>query len=143
MAISTEKRKVLIDADAFVGLIYKKDANHQVASRIIELIPDVQLITSSYAYGEAITVLSQKAGRAIALEFIKDTQDSSTIIIDIDFVFRRRGEEVFKRQTSKNVSFTDCVNMAIMEEYGVSEVFSFDEDYRKNGFIRIGIDRKS
>ena len=140
MAISTEKRKVLIDADAFVGLIYKKDANHQVASRIIKLIPDVQLITSSYAYGEAITVLSQKAGRAVALEFIKDTQDSSTIIIDIDFTLRRRGEEMFKRQTSKNISFTDCVNMAIMEDYGIKEIFSFDEDYRKNGFKRLGID---
>ena len=140
MATYIEKRRILIDADAIVGLIYKKDANHQAANRIIKLIPAVQLITSSYAYGEAITVLSQKAGRATALEFIKDAQDSSTIIIDIDFVFRRRGEEVFKRQTSKNVSFTDCVNMAIMEEHGISEVFSFDEDYRKNGFKRLGID---
>lgn len=139
MATYIEKRKVLIDADAFVGLIYKKDANHQAASRIIELIPDVQLITSSFAYGEAITVLSQKAGRATVLKFIKDTQDSSTIIIDIDFAFRHQGEEVFKRQTSKNVSFTDCLNMAVMKEEDIKEIFSFDKIYKKNGFIRLGL----
>lgn len=142
MATYIEKRKVLIDADAFVGLIYKKDANHQAASHIIKLISDVQLITSSFTYDEAITVLSQKAGRATALKFIKDTQDSSTIIIDIDFAFRHQGEEVFKYQTSKNVSFTDCVNMAIMKAEGIKEIFSFDRIYKKNQFIRIGVDKK-
>ena len=142
MAISTEKRKILIDADAFIGLIYAKDANHQFASKIVELLTDVQLITSSHAYGEAITILSQKAGRNVAFKFIYDIGRSSTQILDVGFALRLAAEKIFKRQTSKNVSFTDCVNMAILEKFGLREIFSFDSDYKKNGFVRVGVDKK-
>jgi len=140
MAISTEKRKVLVDADAFVALVYAKDANHDAAAGVIESLLDTQLVASSYAYGEAVTVISQKAGRTTAVKFIHDTNESPTVVLDASFNFRRRGEEVFRRQTSKNVSFTDCINMAIMEDWGIKEIFSFDKIYRKNGFKRLGID---
>lgn len=141
MATFTEKRKVLIDADAFVGLVYPQDSNHTTAIKIINLLADVQLIASSHAYGEAITILSQKAGRTVALKFISDTSKSSTQIFDVNIGIRLAAEEIFKRQTSKNVSFTDCVNMTIMNNLGIKEIFSFDKVYKKNGFVRIGIDK--
>ncbi len=40
---------------------------------------------------------------------------------------------VFKRQTSKNVSFVDCVNIAFIKVKQLDCIFSFDTAYKKNG----------
>jgi predicted nucleic acid-binding protein len=42
--------------------------------------------------------------------------------------------EVFKSQTSKNVSFVDCTNMAVMNAFNIKDIFSFDGSYKTNGF---------
>ena len=54
---------------------------------------------------------------------------------------RKKALDIFKKQTSKNSRFTDCINMAIMKEKGLDTIFSFDEQYKKNKFKRFGIDR--
>ena len=36
-------------------------------------------------------------------------------------------------QTSKNVSFVDCINIAFIKEKHINGIFSFDSIYKKNG----------
>jgi predicted nucleic acid-binding protein len=40
----------------------------------------------------------------------------------------------FKEQTSKNVSFVDCINMAYLDRGGLEYIFSFDKVYKQKGF---------
>lgn len=137
--------KLFVDADHFIAVVNKKDKNHQKAIRLSRLVAQARIsfiVASGYSVGEAITVISQKVGHQTAISFSKALEKSDLTIIDVSREQRLAGLVVFERQKSKNVSFTDCVNMALMGELGIDTILSFDEDYKKNGFLRFGIDKK-
>lgn len=136
-------RKLLVDADAFVALVCQNDSNHQRAEIFQEQIikDNFELIISDPALGEAITVISQKEGLKVAVKFAEEALVSPIEIIEVDSQLRREGLDIFKKQTSKNSRFTDCINMAIMQKMGLNTIFSFDIQYKKNKFKRFGIDR--
>ena len=135
-------KRILIDADAFVALNNPADSNHKRATIINNYLTsiNVSFFTSDPALGEAITIISQKVGHQKAIYFTRDMFEDIIIIIETDANLRKKAFEIFKKQTSKNISFTDCVNMAILEREKLNEIFSFDSDYKKNGVLRIGID---
>lgn len=127
---------IFVDADALVALASSSDSNHERAVLIARSLKqrNEALITSSFVFGEVVTVLSQKEGRKMALAFIDDFLTSDIALIEVDIRLREKGIVVFKKQTSKNVSFTDCMSMAIMQGENIKEIFSFDRIYQKNAF---------
>lgn len=136
-------KKLLIDADAFVALYNTSDINHKLALKIAKALSlaKIRLFTSDPAYGEVITVISQNIGHRDAVEFAEDISKSNIGIVEIDGKLRQKGLSIFKKQTSKNARFTDCLNMAILKKENLAIIFSFDEHYKKNGFFRLGVDK--
>lgn len=134
---------ILIDADAFVALNYLDDSSHTRAVILSQELKDlnISLITSDPAFGEAITVISQRGGLDLAIAFAEDILSGDIEIIEVDAALRRKALDIFKKQTSKNSRFTDCVNMAILKERGINTIFSFDIQYKRNKFKRFGIDK--
>ena len=132
-----------MDADAFVALAKGDDAIHEKAKRVlIRLLREhVVFLASNYVFAEAVTVLSKRAGKSIASAFIKAMKEETSTIewIWVDRALERTAIDVFEEQTSKNVSFVDCTNIALARREGVDAVFSFDAVYRKNN-IRIAED---
>lgn len=138
-----EINKIFIDADAFVSTINEKDANHRKAVEISTTIKKkhLTLITSSYAIGEAITVLSQDVGLTFAIDFATNIyHHEETHIIDVKRVHQLQALKKFSQATSKNVRFTDFINMVLMEEFGIRSIFSFDRHYKQAGFTLLGMD---
>lgn len=136
------QRKILVDADIFVALNCEHDSSHKKAVLLNNLLsPEVTIMVSDPAFGEAITVISQKAGLDKAIEFAEKVLDSQIDIVEVDAKLRRAALDIFKKQTSKNSRFTDCINMAIMKNEGIGTIFSFDEQYKKNKFKRFEIDK--
>lgn len=135
--------KLLVDADAFVAINYDADNNHTKAARLSKKIvnQNISLITSDPAFGEAITVISQKAGLGKAVDFAEQILTSQIEIIEVDAALRRSALEILKSQKSKNSRFTDCINMAILNERDLNTIFSFDKQYKVNKFHRFGIDK--
>lgn len=129
---------VLIDADAIVALSKKNDANHFKAQKISKSLCKlgVAFIITNYVFSEVVTVLSQKIGHRESIKFIDDIKsDKSDIqVIWINIELEKLAIEIFKKQTSKNVSFVDCLNMAVLHRYHWDTIFSFDKIYQKNGF---------
>lgn len=136
-------KKLLVDADAFVALNAIEDSSHAKAIELSSLVDEqaILLFTSDPAFGEAVTIISQKVGLNKAIEFAEEILASQMEIIEVDAALRHSALEVFKKQTSKNSRFTDCVNMAILKEKGLDTVFSFDKQYKSNKFKRFGIDK--
>lgn len=135
-------KTLLVDADAFVAIVIKQDSNHQKAKLSWNDVVErrLHLIVSDPALGEAITVISQKESLKVAVKFAEETLASPIEIIEVDSAFRRQALDIFKKQTSKNSRFTDCINMAIMQKKDIDTIFSFDEQYKRNKFKRFGID---
>lgn len=138
-----DKGKLFVDADAFVALVRPDDTNYLRAKNFSDQITVLgfELITSDPAFGEAVTVISQKVGLQEAISFAERVLHDPIEIIEVDAALRRQALDIFKKQTSKNSRFTDCVNMAILKERGLQTIFSFDIQYKQNKFKRFGIDK--
>ena len=128
--------KLFIDADAFVALLDKKDPNHKKAQKINNQIEKAgcTVFTSNFAAGEAITVISQNAGQALAIAFGKKLFADEIFIVEVDRQQEITALEKFAAQRSKNARFTDFMNMILMDELGINTIFSFDKHYLKAGY---------
>ncbi|HEX7456198.1 MAG TPA: PIN domain-containing protein [Candidatus Nanoarchaeia archaeon] len=138
------EKELFVDADAFVALVDSNDSNHKLAVEVSAAVSNAALglVTSEPAFGEAVTVISQNVSHAAAIDFANEILNSKIEIVEVNPKLRRKAFDIFKEQTTKNARFTDSVNIAIMQERGLNEIFSFDKDYKKNGFIRIRIDKR-
>lgn len=137
------KIRIFVDSDAFVALIKEDDSNHTKAQNILNGIlqtHDAIFITSNYVFSEVVTVISQRIGHEEAVHFIETitTPDYYIEMKRISKELEQMAIDFFKKQTSKNVSFVDCTNMAVMTSYQIDDVFSFDSVYKTNGFNNLG-----
>ena len=129
---------VLVDSDAFISSLRKTDKNHERAKKITRQLisQNFSFVTSNYVFSEVVTVLSLREGRDLALDFIRQVKNPASQYETywIERSIEEIAIEIYKKQTSKNVSFTDCTNMALMELHNIPLIFSFDRIYRKNGY---------
>lgn len=127
---------IFIDADAFVALLRKNDSNHRAALRLQKIIAlkKDDVFTSSFALGEAITVISQEEGIKKSVEFGKKMLSGGVIILDATNVHKEKALQLLAKQASKNSRFTDMINMVLMDELQIDTIFSFDQHYLKNGY---------
>lgn len=121
---------IFADTSALVSLYSKTDPNHKKAVQIIQLHQETQFIISKYIFAEVVTILSQRDGKKqsiIAGNLLKkayawiNTED----IEDLAW-------EIFKKQKSKNISFTDCTCFALYQQKTFDKAFAFDSDFQKN-----------
>lgn len=133
---------IFVDSDAFVAAVKTDDTNHEKAKEAFERLSNqpITLCTSNYVFSESVTVISQRVGKDTAREFINRMKSPDAVFASfwVNEDVEQKAIEVFYRQTSKNVSFTDCTNMALMEFHDIPVIFSFDEAYKKNGFSLVG-----
>ena len=131
-------RIIFVDADAFIALTKQDDSSHKRAKQIFEKLQDTQVIfvTSNLVFIEVITVLSQRINHETAVEFINNmkSEDSIFQIERINEDTEEKAIQIFIEQKSKNVSFVDCANIAIVRYKDMDGIFSFDSIYKKNGF---------
>lgn len=124
----------LVDSDFLIGLFYEEDSHHLQCKRIIDRY-DGEFIIAWDVIDEVTTKLSYFAKKQNALNFLKMMLKLKTQIVYPDEVLLEKALKVFSNQTSKKVSFTDCVNMVIAKMKNLRYVVSFDKIYEKNGFL--------
>src|SRR5207249_1396441 len=94
------------------------DANHQRAQALFRALEEmaVEFCTSGYVFAEAVTVISQRINHETAVQFIDTIKSPESTIQKLKDTsdVERTAIAFFKEQTSKNVSFVDCTNMAFL-----------------------------
>lgn len=127
---------VLIDTDAVVALMNEHDANHQKAMEAANSLVKSSLlfIISNHVFGESLTVISKRIGHKEAVRYLHQVGNGLFEILRVNERLENLAFTIFEAQTSKNVSFIDCTNMAILTRYRWDTIFSFDRVYPKNGF---------
>jgi predicted nucleic acid-binding protein len=123
--------QVLIDSDAFVGRFFTQDAHFQRANALFDRLERDQtsLVTTSAVIGETATVLSHRQGQALAVQFLNIIEHSRLPVIYIDETLYQQGIALFKVQTHKGTSITDCLNVVVMRQYQIENILSFDQGY--------------
>ncbi|MDP3733054.1 MAG: PIN domain-containing protein, partial [Candidatus Daviesbacteria bacterium] len=95
-------KRLLVDADAFVALVRPDDSNYLRAKNFSNEINALgfELVTSDPAFGEAVTVISQKQGLEEAISFAERVLQDPIEIVEVDASLRRKALDIFKKQTS-------------------------------------------
>jgi len=129
---------IFIDSDAFIAIAKEDDINHDKAIHILNRLlgQTVSFVTSNYVFSESVTVISQRVGHKEAVVFANNLKSTKS-----PFLIERINEEtedlalsIFTKQVSKNISFVDCTNMALLNRLSIDYIFSFDKVYKKNGY---------
>jgi len=132
---------IFVDTSAFLALVNDKDKNHIAAIELLEQIKNgkiriKKIITSSYIIDETLTRIRYSVGHREAVEWGKDILASKVIEkTRIDEEIFGSAWELFRTYEDKKLSFTDCTSFALMKKNGIEKAFSFDEDFKRLGFI--------
>lgn len=125
--------EVLVDSDAFVGLLLQRDAHHARSVTIFDSLKEhnVQLATTSFVVAETATVLSHASGQALARTFLDEVIEKARFpVIFIDGPLYNEATVVFCSLDRRATSMTDCANVAVIRHFGIPQIFSFDKVYR-------------
>lgn len=134
---------VIVDSSALISLLLPTDSNNKKALTIAKILDQSSriLIIPGDIFTETINILGRKVDHnAAGLAGDKFLTDERFIIIDTTGEIRLSALEKFKNQP-RSVSFTDCVVMASADHFDTKDIFGFDESFKKNEYIRLGIDK--
>jgi predicted nucleic acid-binding protein len=132
---------IFVDTSAFLAIVNEKDNNHAAAIQFLEEIKNgkiriKKIITSDYIIDETLTRIRYSVGHKEAVEWGKDILASKVIEkIEIERKIFGSAWELFRTYEDKKLSFTDCTSFALMKKKGIDKAFSFDEDFKRLGFV--------
>lgn len=136
------KTSVVADSSGLVSLASGTDSNHRlaVAGSVSIQEQKIPFIIPGEVITETINVIGKKISHTEALRVGGSILESPEfIMVETTANVRGRALELFEKQAS-SVSFTDCLVMAMADAYNTKFIFGYDEVFRKNGYIRFGLD---
>lgn len=123
---------IFIDSSYYLSILRKNDSNHEKAIDWWRSIPDdARKMTSQAILGEVLTVGSQRYDRRLTIAFVEEIQSSNTTIVFETASLVARTWEIFKEITKKDISWVDCYSWAIIQEYKIEAVLTFDRDFQR------------
>lgn len=133
--------KIFADSSFLIALYDITDQYYKIAGDIFNTIKkeDPQVVITDYIYDETMTFLlstHKHHGFLRAQAFDKDVfEEKFCDFIFITDNFFRKARDIFDRyNTDKFWSFTDCTSFAVMEDYGIRNVLTFDKNFKEMGF---------
>ncbi len=134
MKLFMESDRIIIDTDVLFAIYYPEDALHKRALSVLKEC-SVPIYVNSYCVQELITLFTNRLGREKTLLLISRIRMGK-------FPFKRvePGKDieeatfkVYEGLTTKNASFIDCSNIALVRQGQASAVLSFDAIYKAAG----------
>jgi uncharacterized protein len=120
---------IFIDTSYLISFFHTRDSQHELALSIgQDLDPRVhRFVITDYIFLETVTVLSQRAGKKIALKtgsYLKNSNNFWSALVDNDI--REQAWNIFSEIEQKNISFVDCSSVAVMKSEGIKTILTFD-----------------
>ncbi len=130
------KQVVVADTSALFSLASETDRNHAFAiaegEKLFKTVGSV--IVPSDVFAETINIMGKKADHDSAIGTARILlNEPSYVIVDTDEQLRNQALEKFRKQ-KEDVSFTDCMVMAVADKFDTKEIFGFDRAFRDNGY---------
>ena len=125
--------KAIIDSGIWIGARYKNEQYREKALAVVDAflsnqIKEVHL--TDYVLVETINFLLRKEGYETAIEALDSFLESERVIIRyVDKMMLMRIRELVRRY--KGLSITDSSLAVLVEETGISDIFSFDAAFDK------------
>ena len=132
-------RSFFVDTSAWVALFSNDDKYHVAANEFWKSVPQNhwQILTNDYILDETYTLLRREQNGLQRAILAHQVIEESHLVesLEVSTQDRQRGWELFTTYTEKFISFTDCICIAMLHQLGVYQVFSFDSDFVRAGFV--------
>ncbi len=127
---------IIADTSGLVSLFLPHDQNHEIAVKVAKelhgehkdiIIPVAVLI-------EFLNVLGRKANHQAALAAVAELTPPFLVLNEQTNISQalKKFEAV-----PQAVSFTDCLVMAVADEYATADIFGFDKQFEDAGYRRL------
>ena len=133
----SDRRPLFVDAGPWIALMDSHDQWHQPALQVMNRLKAERhpLVTSNLVLMEAYTGLVGRIQRsAIAKLRATVSVSSFTRVERVDMRIEASAWQTFMRYDDKDVGMVDCTSFVIMEQLGLTHVFTFDRHFAQVGF---------
>jgi predicted nucleic acid-binding protein len=130
---------IFVDSAAWVALMDAADGLHRTAREYWQTAQAARatFLTTDYVLDEAYTLLRRRRNGLRMATVLHDVVDAARLVevAEVSGDLRRHAWEIFVGYEEQVLSFTDCTSFALMRERRVFEVFTFDADFQRAGFV--------
>jgi predicted nucleic acid-binding protein len=137
--METSKTRVIIaDTSGLVSLFNPLDSNHEAAvSEALRLRrARVEVVVPIAVYLEFANILGRILGHRAAVRAAEEVSESFELLNNFSSSLVVAALRIFEKAPAR-VSHTDCVVMASCDEYETRDIFGFDEDFTRQGYLII------
>jgi predicted nucleic acid-binding protein len=139
------RRSIFVNASGWLALYNRNDPNHEAARQLWDHLrtQPVRLVVTDYVLDQVYTAL-KVFGSLQAAQAMHEMMRTSQVVrlFMTDSVIFDRAWRVFVDDDHPDWTFTDCINFAVIQYLGISEVFTFDPAFTHPGLATIpGADR--
>jgi uncharacterized protein len=132
---------IFVDTGAWIGLTVVRDQTHAIAAAYAADVAKrkVPLVTTNYVLGESYTRIRYDDGHSKALAFdvlIREMIRRRQLAVAwITPAVHEAAMEIFRKYSDHAFSVVDCASFAVARKKRIREVFGFDRDFIKMGFL--------
>ena len=129
-------RRVLIDSAAYLALVNPRDAHHAAARATWQRLTSERwtAVTTNFVVAEAHALLIARAGRHVAVEFLRHFDRGATGIVRATGDDENRARQIVFRYEDKDFSLTDAISFAVMERLHIGVAFTYDAHFAQFGW---------
>ena len=127
---------IIADTSGLVSLFLPDDQNHEVALKAAEKLRSAHkdILIPAAVFVELLNILGRKVGHTTALAAVSELSPPFLVLTTQTNV-----SQALKKFEAlpQSVSFTDCLVMAVADEYATSDIFGFDKQFADAGYKRL------
>jgi predicted nucleic acid-binding protein len=135
-----QKRTIFVNSSGWLALYNTRDPNHAAAVQLWEHLrtQPVRFVITDYVLDQVYSAL-KVFGSLQTAQAVHDLIRNSQLVrfFMTDTVIFDRAWRVFVEDDHPSWTFTDCVNFAVIQYLGISEVFTFDANFTNPGLALI------
>ncbi|MCX6693820.1 MAG: PIN domain-containing protein [Methanomicrobiales archaeon] len=118
---------ILVDSSVFIGLADRKDQWHENALGLLPRLKEERIVISDLIIAEVLTIIGRRSGGKVAKDLYCFFMDSCEVY-PLDRDARGGAVDLFIRFDG-TLSLSDSLSLWIMEQKGISSIYSFDADF--------------
>ena len=138
--LTLRERRVFVDSSVYLALLDADDEHHSEATQLLQELAQARYrqFTTNVLLIESHALILSVLGRTQAAQFLKDMQESNTVVIRARAADEERAKQILFQYDDKDFSFADAISFAVMERLAIRLAFTFDRDFAQYGFMVLG-----
>jgi predicted nucleic acid-binding protein len=129
--------ELFVDTSAWYPVVVADHPDHGAVAAVMQeaLRTGTRLVTTNLVVAETQALLLHRAGRALALAFVRAAMEPSTVVVpsssDLEHVAI---QDWLTRYADQDFSLADAVSFAVMKRRGIGQAITLDQHFVAAGF---------